>query len=317
MTKVQQVTIQDEDAGIRLDKWFKRHYPNVSHTSVEKALRKGQIKVDGKKVKSNHRVSEGEIVRVPPMTEYEREEKPKARIDSKYIKIIQESVIYKDDDIIVINKPAGIATQGGVGVRVSIDDLLEYLKFDYENKPKLVHRLDKDTSGILLIARKASSASKLTKSFREKDMEKIYLALVVGIPKELEAKVSYPLLKADIGAGKEKVVVDLENGQNAVTYYKVLERLGRKLCLVELRPITGRTHQLRVHMAEIGNPILGDGKYGGKDAFIEGLSNKMHLHAYQIKVPDDSGKIKTYTAKLISPISDSFKELGFDEENLA
>lgn len=311
MTKVQLITVNNEDNDIRIDRWFKRNYPNVSHTSVEKALRKGQIRVDGKKVEASYRVKKGEIVRVPPMVEYERKEKPKKEIDPKYIQEILASVIYKDDEIIVINKPAGLAVQGGVGVDICVDMLLDYMRFDYLDRPKIVHRLDKDTSGILVLARKTSVAAKLGEAFRNKDMEKIYWAVVIGRPEQAEGKISIPLLKKDAGEGKEKVIADKE-GQPATTFYKVLDFALDKLSLVELRPITGRTHQLRVHMSEIGHPILGDGKYGGKGAFIEGLNRKMHLHARQLTLPQEKGKKRSFTAEVTGAMKKTLKELEFN-----
>jgi 23S rRNA pseudouridine955/2504/2580 synthase len=310
MTKVQTIAVNAEDNDIRLDRWFKRNFPKVSHVSVEKALRKGQIKVDGKRVEASYRVKVGEIVRVPPMIEYTKEPKPKAEIDPKYIKEIQQNVLFKDEDIIVINKPEAMAVQGGVGVKISIDSLLDHLKFDYEERPKLVHRLDKDTSGILLLARKTSLASKLGDYFKEKKIEKLYWAIVVGVPEVMEGKVDLPLLKKDTGAGKEKVVVD-EEGQTAITYFKVLDKIGDRMSLVELRPITGRTHQLRVHMSEMGHPILGDGKYGGEGAFIDGMADRMHLHARQIIIPGYKNEFK---APLTGTMKETFKMLGLDSK---
>lgn len=308
MTKVQNIKVKAEDNDIRIDRWFKRNFPNFSHTSIEKALRKGQIRVDGKRSKSSTRVLEGQEIRVPPMVEYERKEKPKPQIDEKYIKEIKKSVLFRDDYIIVINKQAGIATQGGVGVKVSIDSLTEYLKFNKDSKPKLVHRLDKDTSGVLVLARKANIASSLTKMFKNKEIEKKYLAIVVGIPEIDEGKIDLSINKHDSGSGKEKMVVD-KDGQKAITYYRVIEKIGKRLSVVELFPITGRTHQLRVHMAAIGTPILGDGKYGGKQSFIEGLSKKMHLHSSEIKLP-------TYKKPFVAPVSsnmlETFNKLGID-----
>ena len=314
MTKVENVIVNEEDSGIRLDRWFKRHHPKVSHISVEKALRKGQIRVDGKKVKAGHRMEAGQEVRVPPLVEYTPKEKTVKLIPAKYIDIIQKSVLYKDSEIIIINKPSGLAVQGGVGVDVSVDLLLDYLKFDYTERPKLVHRLDKDTSGILILARKTSIASKVTEAFRDKSIEKVYWAVVIGAPKEREGKITLPLLKRDTGAGKEKVVVDEENGLKATTLYRILDNAGGKVSLLELRPLTGRTHQLRVHMAAIGHPILGDGKYGGRGAFIEGLENKMHLHARQINLPPKMAKKLEFIAPIKGHMELTFKELELDAD---
>ncbi|MDA0781518.1 MAG: RluA family pseudouridine synthase [Rickettsiales bacterium] len=310
MTKVQTEKVKAEDNDIRIDRWFKRNFPAFSHTSIEKALRKGQIRIDGKKVKSSTHVLEGQEIRVPPMKEYIREDKPKPKIDEKYITEIQKSVIYKDKDIIVINKPAGLPTQGGVGINVSVDSLLEFLKFDYDKRPKLVHRLDKDTSGALVLARSTTTASELTSAFKSKNIEKTYLALVVGNPELDEGKIDLSISKQDSGAGKEKMIAD-KKGQKAVTYYKVIEKMGKKLSLVELYPHTGRTHQLRIHMSHLGNPILGDGKYGGKLAFIEGLSKKMHLHSYSIQLP---GYQKPFFAEVTGKMAETFNKLGISHK---
>jgi 23S rRNA pseudouridine955/2504/2580 synthase len=308
MTKVQTIVVDAEDNDVRLDRWFKRHFPNVSHVSVEKALRKGQIRVDSKRVKASYRLKTGEILRVPPMVEYEREKKELPPIDGKIIKQIRESVIFKDEEIIIINKPENMSVQGGVGVKVSVDALLDHLKFDYEERPKLVHRLDKDTSGLLLLARKTSVATKYGEYFMDKKIEKIYWAIVVGVPEVKEGKIDLPIMKKDTGAGKEKVVVD-PKGQKAITFFKVLDKIGDRMCLVELRPVTGRTHQLRVHMAELGHPILGDGKYGGARAFIDGMEDRMHLHARQITIPSYK---KEFKAEITGTMKKTFDMLGLD-----
>lgn len=317
MNKVELVKVTNEDDSIRLDRWFKRHHPDVSHGAVEKALRKGQIKVNSKKAKSNDRVSEGDEIRVPPLVvrdpnEFKEFAKEKA-IPQKYIDMINESVIFKNDDIIVINKPAGLATQGGKNIDVSVDSLLDFLKFGNEMRPKLVHRLDKDTSGILLLARNTKIASKMGDKFRSRNMEKTYWALVIGCPNETEGKISLPILKRGAGAGKEKMVVDMKDGQRAVTFFKIMDNMAGRMSWLELKPETGRTHQLRVHMEAIGHPILGDGKYGGKEAFINGFSKKMHLHARHIRYMDDKGKIQEFTAEIKGNMAESFKLLELEE----
>ncbi len=320
MTKVKQVEVIREDSGIRLDRWFKRNYPDVGHVAIEKALRKGQIRVDGKKAKAGQHVEAGQIIRVPPFDTSKRElpsDKPKKyEIGADHVMVsqIQKSVVYKDKDIIVINKPHGLATQGGTGIKISVDSLLDYLKFESEDRPKLVHRLDKDTSGLLVLARKTAVASKLGEAFRNKNMEKVYWAIVVGSPRENEGKIDLPIIKREVGEDKEKIVVDRENGQKAVTYFRVLERFAEKMAFVELMPITGRTHQLRVHMAEMGTPILGDGKYGGKAAFVEGLSNKLHLHARKLALPIAGGKGKQFVADLSDHMLKTFKYLGIEKK---
>jgi 23S rRNA pseudouridine955/2504/2580 synthase len=308
MTFVQNIQVSSEDNDTRLDRWFKRIMPNVSHVSVEKALRKGQIRVDGKRAKASYRLKTGEMLRVPPMIEYFKEKKEKPPVDPKYIKEIHRNIIFKDDDIIIINKPEGLSVQGGVGIRVSIDDIIEHLKFGFDDKPKLVHRIDKDTTGLLLLARKTSLATKLAGYFKDKKIDKTYWALVVGVPPEDEGKIDLPIMKRDIGAGKEKMVVD-EEGKRAITFFKVIDKIGNHMSLVELRPITGRTHQLRVHMAEMGTPILGDGKYGGSYAFIEGMPDKMHLHARKMTIPEYK---KEFIAPLTGTMRKTFMDLGLE-----
>ena len=307
MTAVKIITVDKSDADIRLDRWFKRHFPKVTHIEVEKATRKGNIRVNGTKVKAGHRIKTGDEIRVPPLSERAPDMvKIKKPVSDKYIKLINDAIIYKDADIIAINKPSGIASQGGQGVNVSVDDLLDYLKFDSEIRPKLVHRLDKDTSGVMIVARTSTAAAFFAKQFKSKEIQKIYWAIVVGVPKIRDGKIDYPLIKKDIGNGIEKVVIDDDEGQKARTYYNTIENFASQASFVELRPVTGRTHQLRVHMTAIDTPILGDGKYGGQLAFINGLSKKLHLHARSIEFTMQNGERKEVVAELTGHMKDTF-----------
>lgn len=313
MTQVQNIEVNEDDHGVRLDRWFKRYYPHVGHGTIEKALRKGQIKVDAKRATASQRLERGQLVRVPPLQAKPAQVKEKRGnpISSKYIKQIQDSVIYKDKDILVLNKPSGMATQGGNKVKVSVDSLARHIQFEADQPPKLVHRLDKDTSGILLMARKTSIAAKLGEAFRNRDVEKVYWAVVVGVPELKKGKVDLPLAKGG-GEGKEKMCVDEKEGKKALTYFRILDRAGDKLSLVELTPVTGRMHQLRVHMAAIGTPILGDGKYGGRDAFMPGMSKTLHLHARSVIIPDFKGKGHQFIAELPEHIVQTCKEFGLE-----
>lgn len=307
MTQVKLIKVERADRDIRLDKWFKKHFPQVSHSSIEKALRKGQIKVSGQKVTSSYKVLNGDIIRVPPMNVNplyaEKNRTPEVTLTKKQIKDIQKAVIYKDDNLLVLNKPRGLATQGGNKVRVSIDSYAEHLKFELDNKPKIVHRLDKDTSGVLLMGRNDYYTRELTKLFRDKAIKKKYLAFVVGSPKDEQGKINLPISKSTQG-DIEKMVIDTSCTKEALTHYKVIDKIKDKIALLELTPITGRTHQLRVHLSEIGFPILGDGKYGAKDAFISKLSRFMHLHAHSISFVDSEGKRRSF----IAPIPPHFEE---------
>jgi len=312
MAGVQNIKVSKEDDGIRLDRWFKRHFPDFAYVTMEKALRKGDIRVDKKRIKSNARLEEGQIVRVPPF-------KPKPSINQPIKKAAKwtkeqeekllESVIFKNADILVINKPAGLSVQGGSGIKLCLDDMLGCLQFEKDERPKLIHRLDKDTSGVLVLARRPAAAAYMAELFRSKQTEKVYLAVLVGVPEQKEGKISNKIMKGSVGAGKEKVRSD-DEGKVATTYYRVLDTAGKEFSLVELIPITGRTHQLRVHMAEAGTPILGDGKYGGKLAFANGLKKEMHLHARKLTIPYEDKPLK-FEAELPGHIISTLKMLGF------
>jgi len=304
--------VGEEDSDIRLDRWFKRRFPEFTHGLLEKSLRKGEIRVDGKKAKTSDRVVRGNKIDIRcPMPEVRVREKKTAMVSltPEDTIMMQRSVLYKDADVIVINKPPGLAVQGGSGITKSVDSLLDALRFDSHDRPKLVHRLDKDTSGVLVLARSSKVATKLMKAFASKTAEKVYWALVKGTPEMSQGKIDLPLGKQEDG-DIEKMDIDDENGKNAVTLYQVLERLSKTLSWVEMMPITGRTHQLRVHMAAIGHPILGDGKYGGREAFIDGMeiSRKLHLHARRIVIPG----MLDVTAPLPRHMEESWKKLGLE-----
>ncbi len=271
------------DNGMRLDRWLKTHY-DLPFVQVQKRCRKGEIRIDGKRVKGKEILTTGMYVRIPPLYDvpvFKPHSQAYNPQDAVYIK---DLVIYKDDDIIALNKPVGIAVQGGVNTPRHIDGLTRYLHRDTQAKPRLVHRLDKDTSGVLLLARNRQSATHLGRAFKYNTLQKIYWAIVVGTPAPSAGIINAPMLKKRIGT-TEKIAVD-KNGKRAITEYEVLQRIGGVLSLVALYPRTGRTHQLRVHMAYMQTPILGDGKYGGKSAFVSGESHmkKMHLHARSIYI---------------------------------
>jgi 23S rRNA pseudouridine955/2504/2580 synthase len=228
------------------------------------------------------------------------------------IEFAQSMVIHKDASALVINKPPGLATQGGTKTESHVDGLLDALCFELDSRPKLVHRLDKDTSGALLLARSARAAGHFSKAFSSRTARKVYWALVVGVPEIHDGFIDLPLAKQP-GTGGEKMHVDEKEGQPARSRYRVVERAGNRCCWVELQPYTGRTHQLRVHMAAIGHPIVGDGKYGGKDAFLTGtISRKMHLHARRIRIDHPDGGVVDVRADLPLHIAESFADLGFD-----
>ncbi len=312
---VRQFAIGYDDDGIRVDRWFKRHLPETSFTAVAKWARTGQLRVDGARATPGDRLAAGQTLRVPPADAPRAVTKPqRARpaLSEDQIAFARELVVHEDAQALVINKPPGLATQGGTKTTEHVDGLLDALQFDAASRPKLVHRLDKDTSGALLLARTTRAAAFFGKAFSSRTARKVYWALVVGVPSIDDGMIELPLAKQP-GTGGEKIHVDEAEGAPARTRYRVIERAGNRAAWVELQPFTGRTHQLRVHLNAIGHPIVGDGKYGGQAAFLTGgISRKMHLHARRIRVDHpDEGRIDV-TAELPGHFSDSLATLGFE-----
>lgn len=298
MAGVSIVKIKSDDDGIRLNRWFLREYPSLSLSRLQKLLRTKQIKVDGKRAETSTRLVAGQELRIPPLDE--QKAPPRGDFVSKtQEKMIRDMVVYKDENIIVINKPSGMAVQGGTNQTHHIDGLLDGLKFEKEERPKLTHRIDKDTSGLLVLARNRKYALVLTKAFREHKIKKTYLALCAGCPNKHEGQIKAPLEKV----GEKMIVV--EDGQKAVTNYKVLDCVGQKFCLIEAEPLTGRTHQIRVHLEWLGTPIVGDSKYGKRENNKKaGLSAKLHLHSSQI----DLSEVMNKRCIVKAPLPDYFKE---------
>jgi len=318
MSRVSSADVTSDEAEVRLDRWFKRHYPGLSHIALQKLLRKGDVRVDGKRAKANTRLEAGQKIRIPPMDAEASEakvsetRKPAAASD-KDMAELRERVLYIDDDVIALDKPPGLAVQGGTGITKSVDAMLGGLMFDKKQRPKLVHRLDKDTSGVLLLARSTAAAAKLADAFRAKTARKVYWAVVVGAPNPLSGRINLALSKLP-GKQGEQMVPDEEKGKRAVTFYRTIEKAGRRATWLSLEPQTGRTHQLRVHMQALGTPILGDGKYGGAEAFLQGpgLSRKMHLHARAIRIPHPGGGEIEVIAPLPKHMEATWGFLGFD-----
>ena len=312
--QVRQFTVSAEDDGIRLDRWFKRNLPDATFNIVSRWSRTGQLRVDGKRAAPGDRVEAGQTVRVPPA---EAPAAPKPKVERKAlsedeIAYVNEMVIHRDPAAFVVNKPAGLATQGGTKTTVHLDGLLDGLADERGARPKLVHRLDKDTSGALLLARTPRAAAFFSKAFSGRTARKVYWALVVGVPEVKDGMIDLPLAKQP-GTGGEKMHVDDENGLPARSRYRVIERAGNRAAWVELQPHTGRTHQLSVHLAAIGHPIVGDGKYGGQDAFLNGaISRKLHLHARRLRIDHPDGGRIDVTAEPPQHLAESLASLGFD-----
>ena len=292
--KVQAREVADDEAGLRLDRWFQRHFPELGHGALQKLLRTGQVRVDGRRVEGKDRLEAGQTIRLPPGVTSAPPPKPREipTVSDRDAQEIRGLVIHKDDQVIVLNKPPGLAVQGGTGTERHVDGMLDALRFGYEERPRLVHRLDKDTSGLLLIARTGLAARRLGESFRDRETEKLYWAVVVGVPPRPDGAIDLPLAKRPGARDRELMQVDHDNGQKALTHFRVLDRAGKRAALLALWPRTGRTHQLRVHCAAMGCPILGDGKYGGEEALLAPVADarRLHLHARRLVLPHPSGK---------------------------
>ncbi|WP_207484314.1 RluA family pseudouridine synthase [Arenibaculum pallidiluteum] len=316
MNEVRTLVVAADEAEIRLDRWFKRHFPQIGHGHLEKLLRTGQVRVDGKRAKAATRLEAGQSVRVPPVTA-EPAAPAAPRVSERDAAWLRSLVLFRDEDVIALDKPAGLAVQGGTNTARHLDGMLDALRFDAAERPRLVHRLDKDTSGVLLLARSAFAAARLAETFRGKDARKYYWAVTAGVPKPLQGKIDAPLAK-EAGPQGERVAAGAEEGRRAVSLYQVIEAAGKRAAWVALWPLTGRTHQLRVHMAAIGTPILGDGKYGGEGAFISGaeVPKQIHLHARRIILPHPrkGGRIDV-TAPLPPHMRATWSYFGFDGED--
>jgi len=336
MSRVQTIEVAADDTDQRLDRWLRRQFPNVTQGMVEKWCRKGELRVDGGRAKAATRVQAGQQVRIPPIPMGAAPVPAQAaKIPAADVKMMQAAVIYRDDDVIAINKPAGLPTQGGSGQNRHVDGLSEALKFGLDEKPRLVHRLDKDTSGVLLLARNRLAAQGLTAAMRHKETRKIYWALVAGVPTPYLGEIKYGLVKAAgrgaKGEGEKMIAIhprDIDatpGAKRAHTLYATLYRVGGRASWVAMEPLTGRTHQLRAHMAEIGHPIVGDGKYGGSGqenlgdgwgAQLGGIiSKKLHLHARMMRFEHPiTRKVITVTAPLPDHMAHSWDTFGWAED---
>ena len=339
MSAVKLLTVSADEGEQRLDRWLKRRFPQITQGAVEKMCRTGQLRVDGARAKASDRVAPGMVVRVPPMPDVAAPSRPRPDgISAADTKMIQNAVLWKDEHMIVLNKPAGLPSQGGSGQGDRhVDGLSEALKFGYKERPKLVHRLDKDTSGVLLLARTDRMARALSEALRHRAARKIYWAVVAGVPNPRQGSVKFGLMKA-AGHGRggegEKMVcihpakmAEYPDAKRAHTDYFTLWFLGGRLSWMALEPITGRTHQLRAHMAELGHPIIGDGKYGGSaqenmgdgwGAAIGGdVSKKLHLHARSLSIQHPITKAElTFTAPLPEHMARTWKMLDWNERDV-
>lgn len=323
MSGIENKTVTSDEAGMRLDRWFKTHFPGLGFGHLQKLLRTGQVRLDGKRVEASARVAAGQTVRVPPLStdaKVSADDKANAKPRSRKLneddeRAVRDMILYEDREVMVLNKPAGLAVQGGSGLTRHLDGMLEVFRDQKGNKPRLVHRLDRETSGILLLAKTRRAAQELSKSFRARQTRKIYWALVAGVPKPRQGRISTYLTRDE---GEERMRIARhgeDDAQHSVSLYSVVDQAGPKVSWVSLRPITGRTHQLRAHAAHIGHPIVGDPKYFNIENWElpGGIQNKLHLHARRIVIPHPKGTGKIdVSAPLPAHMQQSWNLLGFD-----
>ena len=305
--------VSDDEAEIRLDRWFRRHFPQMTQSAVEKLCRTGQVRVDGGRIEAKVRRAPGQTVRVPPLPAGPAPLAPPT-VDAHVVKDLERMVIWRDDQVIALDKPHGLPVQGGPGIVKHLDGLLDGLRFGAAHRPRLVHRIDRDTSGVLLIARTPGAAAKLASAFRTREVRKTYWAVVVGRPQPQEGRIDARLLRTGGAYGERTTIAarDDPEGATALTDYRLLDAAGRKLSWLELKPLTGRTHQLRVHCEALGTPIVGDMKYGQSSTHVEGLADMLHLHARALSVPHPAGGTLEIAAALPPHMRETFRSLGFE-----
>ncbi|MBV8590934.1 MAG: RluA family pseudouridine synthase [Acetobacteraceae bacterium] len=313
---VQTRMVTEDEAEIRLDRWFRRHHPGLPQSAIQKLCRTGQVRVDGHRAGADTRLAPGQVVRIPPLPEVAPEPRHSPTLSPRERKDLEQLVIYHDEHLLILNKPYGLPVQGGPGITRHLDGMLDGLRFGGD-RPRLVHRLDRDTSGLLVLACTPGTAAKLAAFFRGRDVEKTYWAVVAGRPVPPEGRIDLPLKR--LPRGERTIPASREDraGARAITEYRTLDHAARKLAWLELQPVTGRTHQLRVHCVALGAPILGDVKYAEPDqnnafsAVVEGLPKELHLHARRLRLPHPGGGMIFAEAELPPHMRESFRLLGF------
>jgi 23S rRNA pseudouridine955/2504/2580 synthase len=311
-------TVSGDEGGMRVDRWFHLHYPQLTHAYLNKLLRTGQVRVAGRRVKGNARLEEGQKVRIPPLAfeqrPADRPADPAPPLSKQERALFLSMVLHEDDDLYVLNKPEGLAVQGGTRTHRHVDGLLMGLARELGERPRLVHRLDRDTSGVLVVAKRRAVAAALGRLFATRNVRKIYWALVKGVPKLRQGRIDLPLIKSQTGEGDRVRAAGQEEdqAQRAVTNYAVIDKAPPEASWLSLKPVTGRQHQLRAHMSIIRHPIMGDAKYGGLEGLPDGIEKKLHLHARRITFPHPRGGTVDVTAPLPGFMRQSLEFFGFD-----
>lgn len=315
-TKVQTVTVTADEANMRVDRFLEARFPGLSYSHIQRIVRKGELRVDGKRADSKDRLKTGQAIRIPPLHLEAKKSSGLSEAEQKTLAALKDMTLFEDDDVLVLNKPAGLAVQGGSGTTHHVDRMLEVMRDTKGQRPRLVHRLDKETSGCLLVAKTRFAASTLTGAFRSRAARKIYWAMVAGVPKPKQGRISTFLAKEEREDDSFMRIAEHgdEGASHAVTYYAVVETAAQKLAWVSLKPVTGRTHQLRAHMEHIGHPIVGDPKYFDVENWElpGGIQNRLHLLARRIVIPHPRGGFIDATAPLPPHMQQSWNLLGLD-----
>ena len=311
---IQTRIVAEAEADTRLDRWFRRHFPQLTQGALQKMLRTGQVRVDGRRAEANTRLAAGQEVRIPPLPDGPPPERDQYQVSPEDAEMLQGLVLHRDESLIVLDKPHGLPVQGGPGITRHLDGMLDALRFGSEERPRLVHRLDRDTAGLLLLARTPAAAAFLAREFRGRGVEKTYWAVVTPPPQVEDGRIDIPLAKLDGPRGERmQAVEDPSEGARAVTDFRTIDSVRGRAAWLELKPLTGRTHQLRVHCAEgLGTPILGDGKYGGGAAHLDGLPGELHLHARALHLPHPEGGVLEAYSALPPHMRETFAFFGFE-----
>lgn len=324
--KVEAIRVGRDEEGMRLDRWFRVHFPEVGQGYLQKLLRSGQVRVNSKRAQANDRLQSGFEIRVPAIVRTPKKAAPSLQAPPGVSKgdrdLVERNILYEDEYVLVLNKPFGIAVQGGTGTRRHLDGILAGMADRFGDRPRLVHRLDRDTTGVLLVAKTRDAAARLGRTFQTRSAAKTYWALVSGVPNPQQGRIEAALVKAS-GPDGDRVRKSREGEQgiamHATTHYSVIDRVGNRAAWVSLKPVTGRQHQLRAHMALIGHPIVGDNKYEGDKLMpAENMDMALHLHARRLVIPHPVTKAKIdVSAPLPEHMKRTWSTLGLDPDRFA